>query len=140
MTPQEQNDTEYPLADRPFTAAFLTPLQTHNSIPDQYFGRGGFNYLVLPKQGLAVSLGARIEGIPAYDAIGDSMGFRRPGYTISIDPGMAWTYKKISLSVSVPVAAYRNRLQSAPEAALNRPPGDAAFADYSILASFNYRF
>jgi hypothetical protein len=29
---------------------------------------------------------------------------------------------------------------SAPEIALGRPGGDAAFADYSILASFTHRF
>jgi hypothetical protein len=140
MTPEEQNSTQYPLADLRGPAAFLTPLQTHNSVSDQYVGRGGFSYVVWPKQGLTVSMGARIEGIPIYDVIGGSKGFRRPGYTISVEPAVAWTHKKNSLSITTPVAVYRNRLQSAPEAALNRQPGDAAFADYSILANFTHRF
>ena len=84
--------------------------------------------------------GACIEGIPVYDAIGGSMGFRRPSYTISVEPSISWTYKNNTLSVYAPVAVYRNRERSAPEIALGRPGGDAAFADYSILASFTHRF
>ncbi len=140
LTPQEQNDTEFTLADIPRFAASLTPLRTHDSIPDDYFGRGGFSYTIWPAQGLTLSFGGRIEGVPAYDAIGDSMGFRRPGYTVSVEPGLSWSGKRNSLSITAPVAVYRNRERSAPEIALGVPGGDAAFADYSILASFSHRF
>jgi len=40
----KQNDAEFTLAYIPQFAARLTPLRTHDSIPDQYFGRGGFNH------------------------------------------------------------------------------------------------
>jgi hypothetical protein len=140
MSLEEQNGTEFTLADIPSFAAALTPLRTHDAIPDQYFGRGGLSYVVLPKYGLTVSLGGRIEGVPVYNALTDSMGFRRPGYTISVEPGISWTGKKNSLSIYAPVAVYRNRERSAPEIALGQPGGDAAFADYSILASYTHRF
>jgi len=135
IAPKEHNDTQSVMAD-------LMPPgpTTYNSISDQYFGRGGFSYLVWPTGGLTVSLGARIEGVPVYDAIGDSLGYRQPGYTISIEPGISWTGKRNSLSILAPVAAYRNRLRSAPEIALGRPVGEAGFADFSILASFSHRF
>ena len=136
ITPQEQNNTETPLGDNPFIPSLIR----HDSIPDQYFGRGGFSYVIWPKGGVTMSLGARIEGIPVYDAVGDSMGFRRPGYTISIEPGISWTGRKNSFSVYAPVAVYRIRERSAPEIALGVPGGDAAFADFSILASFTHRF
>jgi hypothetical protein len=136
ITPQEKNGTEFTLADRPGFPASIH----YDTIADQYLGRGGFNYVVWPKGGLSVSLGARIEGIPVYDAIGGSMGFRRPGYTISIEPGVSWTYKKNSVSILSPVALYRNRERSAPEIADGRPGGDAAFADYSILAVYSRLF
>jgi hypothetical protein len=138
MTPQEQNSTEYTVAD--LNPAFFTPLQKYNSIPDRYFGRGGLTYVAWVEQGITVSLGARIDGVPANDAIGGSNGFRRPGYAISIEPGLSWNYKKNSFSVTAPVAVYRNRTQSAPEAELGRPAGTAAFADYAIIASFSHRF
>jgi hypothetical protein len=112
----------------------------YDSIPDQYFGRGGFSYVLWPSQGLTLSLGGRIEGVPVYDAVGGSLGFRRPGYTVSIEPSISWTGKRNQFSIFAPVAVYRNRLQSAPEIALGMPGGDASFADYSILASFTHRF
>ena len=135
ITPQEQNHTQTTTGDlRPPSVV------TYDSITDQYFGRGGFTYVVWPEKGLSVSLGARIEGVPVYDAVGGSLGFRRPGYTISIEPGISWTGKKNSFAINTPVALYRNRERSAPEIYLGRAGGDAAFADYSILASFTHRF
>ena len=53
---------------------------TRMSIPDQYLARGGLSYTLLPDWGLAVSLGGRMEGVPAKDFFGDSDGFRRPGF------------------------------------------------------------
>lgn len=135
LTPEEQNDTETPLGDSPTTA----PNRKYGSIADQYFGRVGMSYTFWPEQGLTLSFGGRIEGIPAYDAVGDSMGFRRPGYTISVEPSIAWSFGRNVLAVYAPVAVYRNRERSAPEVALHRPRGDAAFADYSIIASFSRR-
>jgi hypothetical protein len=140
LTPGEQNDTEYTLADIPGVAAFLTPSQIYNSIADQYIGRGGFSYVIWPEQGLIVSLGARIDGVPANDAVGGSNGFRRSGYAVSIEPGVAWNHKRSNLSITAPVAVYRNRTQSAPEAELGRSPGNAAFADFAIQATYTYRF
>lgn len=136
MTPEEQNGT------RRTTANETDPVdvRSYNSIPDQYFGRGGFTYAILPRHGVNLSCGARIEGVPVYDAVGGSMGFRRPGYTISIEPGISWTDGRNSLSVNAPVAVYRNRERSAPEIALGRPGGDAAFADFSIMVSYTRRF
>jgi hypothetical protein len=140
LTPQEQNGTEYPLADLRSTAAYLTASQTHNSIPDQYLARVGFSQVLWASQGLAASLGCRLEGVAVDDLIGGSMGFRRPGYALSLEPGASWAYRGNSLAVTVPVAVYRNRQQSAPEAALDQLPGHAAFADVSVLARFTRRF
>jgi hypothetical protein len=90
---------------------------------------------VWPSQGLALSLGGRIEGVPPEDAIGDSEGRRRPGYAISIEPGISWTYKRTSLNVTAPVAIERNRQNN-----YQGRSGDAAFADFMILSSITYRF
>jgi hypothetical protein len=135
FAPKEHNNTQTVMAD-------LMPPgpMTLNSIGDQYFGRGGFSYLIWPEKGVTLSLGARIEGVPVYDVIGDSLGFRQPGYTISVEPGISWTGKKNSLSILAPVAAYRIRQRSAPEIELGRHTGEASFADFSILASFTHRF
>lgn len=135
INPKEHNDTQMVNADMMPRNAM-----TFNSISDQYFGRAGFSYAVWPAQGLNFSFGTRIEGVPVYDLIGGSLGYRQPGYTVSVEPGLVWSHGKNTLSVLTPVAMYRNRERSAAEDAMNRPGGDASFADYSILVSFSRRF
>jgi hypothetical protein len=137
LTPEGRTDVETPNGDK----IADTPGHTkYNSIPDQYLGRAGLSYEIWPSQGLAFTLGGRVEGVPAYDAIGSSLGFRRPGYVVSIEPGFTWMHKRHTLSTLFPVALYRNRVHSAAEIANGTGTGDAAFADYSILASYTYRF
>lgn len=141
FTPEEQSSTEFTIIDDPaYAARFASGTRSHNTIPDQYLGRLGFEYQLFPKAGLSVSLGGRMEGVPAYDVIGGSLGWRRPGYTISVEPGLSWMKNGNSFSVLAPVALYRNRERSAPEVQDNLARGDSAFADYSILASFSHRF
>ncbi|MDB6036860.1 MAG: hypothetical protein JWM99_701 [Verrucomicrobiales bacterium] len=110
------------------------------SIGDSYMGRTGLEYLVWPKHSLTFSLGGRIEGVPVHDLIGGAAGFRRPGYAVSIEPGIGIAYKTWYFSINTPVALYRNREQSIPDKASGNPGGDAAFADYVVLASLAKRF
>jgi hypothetical protein len=105
-----------------------------NSIWDAYVARLGVQYAIWPSQGLALSLGGRIEGVPPKDALGKTEGRRRPGYAISIEPGISWSYKRISFNVTTPVAIERYRQDY-----MGRR-GDAAFADFIILSSVTYRF
>ncbi|MEZ4958679.1 MAG: transporter [Saprospiraceae bacterium] len=109
------------------------------SVADQYAARLGFNYM--PLANLSLSAGGRIEGIPSEDLIGKSEGFRRPGYIISVEPGIVYVYKKAAFSLNVPIALFRNRVKSVSDKlATPQRHGDAAFADYLINASVSYRF
>lgn len=111
------------------------------SVSDFYLARVGVGTPIpfLEKYGFAVSCAGRIEGVPVRDAIGASDGFRRPGYSVSIEPGISWSWNGHTLGVSAPVAVYRNRQRSVPEdEATPQRHGDAAYADYSII--FNYTF
>ena len=116
------------------------PGETIQSIPDQYQGRLGLSYILWPKYGLSVSLGGRIEGVPVRDAIGESNGFRRPGFAISIEPGLALVYKRNIFSITTPVALYRDRQTSVADLQNGGKSGDAAFADYLITATIAHRF
>jgi len=107
------------------------------SVPDQYMARVGASYNFLRVQGLSVSGGGRIEGIPVYDLVGGSDAFRRPGYVISVEPGVGYAGKKTTWYLNVPVALSRNRTQSVTDKEMSKKTGtfrqgDAAFADYSI--------
>lgn len=120
------------------SATYLATPETQNSIGnsiwDAYVARAGLQYAIWPSQGLALSLGGRIEGVPPDDIIGHTAGRRRPGYAASIEPGVHWAYKAVSMNVTVPVALYRVRQNY-----LGRE-GDAAFADFIVLSSITFRF
>jgi hypothetical protein len=121
--------------------------------PDQYFARAGFMGSLLKSQNLILSVAGRFEGIPAYDAFGGQVAYRRPGYVIAVEYGVSYRSGKHSFGFFVPFNFVRNRIQSAADIARqnlensvidNESPkkhvqGDAAFADYSINLNYSYR-
>lgn len=115
------------------------------SVPDQYMARAGLNWNISHKLGLNLFAGGRLEGIPGKDLIGGRGGVRRPGYVLSVEPGIDWMRGHHDVNISIPWALYRNRTQSATdremEAQLSTPRhGDAAFADHMINLSWSSRF
>ncbi|WP_345266415.1 hypothetical protein [Nibrella viscosa] len=112
------------------------------SVADQFAARVGFSQSVSAIPGLALMLGGRVEGVPAYDVFGGSKGFRRPGYIISVEPGVAYMKGKYSAALTVPIALYRNRIKSYADRLdpQGLRHGDAAFADYLVSASFSRWF
>lgn len=109
------------------------------SVSDQYLFRGGAGYPVPRIKGLAASIGLRMEGVPVRDLIGKSLGFRRPGYALSIDPGLLYARGLYTFSINGPWAIRRNRRRSVPDITRGAH-GDAAFADYTILFGLSRRF
>ncbi|HUS05253.1 MAG TPA: hypothetical protein VMZ52_03100 [Bryobacteraceae bacterium] len=109
------------------------------SVADQYLYRGGISHAVPKVRGMALSLGGRMEGVPVRDAFGKSDGFRRPGYAISIDPGLLFVKGSYMFSCNIPWALERNRKRSVADYQ-NHTRGDAAFADYSLMVSLSRRF
>ena len=110
------------------------------SIADQYLARGGVAFPMPKVAGMTFSGGLRLEGVPVRDVIGGDTGFRRPGIAVSIEPAVNVIVKgKNAVTVAVPVAIYRNRFQSVPDKARGAH-GDAAFADYLVMAGYSRRF
>jgi hypothetical protein len=109
------------------------------SVADQYLARVGVSVPVPKKRNWTVSLFGRIEGVPARDLLGKSDGFRRPGYAISIEPGVIYRRARDVWSLSVPIAVKRNRVRSVPDIQDGRH-GDAAFADYLITLGYSHIF
>lgn len=121
------------------------PYEAIMSIGDTYLGRVGMDYVVMPSWGLSLSLGGRIEGVPVHDLTGGSEGFRRPGFAIAVEPGVGLSRGTWMFGVTTPVALYRNREVSVPDqqfsAATGVPRhGDAAFADFVVVATVSKRF
>ncbi len=140
-SPREQNGTSTARGGAPSQSSILYGSSTM-SVPDQYMLRGGINFSA---KNLAISLGVRDECLPVHDLIGKSGGFRRPGYIISAEPGLNYSFKKLDLYAYVPIAMVRNRTQSVPDKIKTQmtgvySQGDAAFADYTINVGFTARF
>ncbi|MCW3118596.1 MAG: hypothetical protein JWM28_2678, partial [Chitinophagaceae bacterium] len=111
FNPKESNGT--------FKSAPKAGLEGYNiyACPDQYFGRAGFMTSVLKDKSLTFSLAGRFEGIPAYDAFGGQVAYRRPGYVVAIESGISYRSGQHSLSLFVPYNFIKNRIQSAADIA-----------------------
>jgi len=109
------------------------------SVSDQYLFRGGVARPIPKLRGLTATFGGRIEGVPVRDAFGKSNGFRRPGYAISVDPGLMYARGPHTYSFNFSWALERNRRKSVTDI-VNGTHGDAAFADYVLSFGFSRRF
>ena len=133
INPREQNGTSTARGGTTSPSAIRYGSSTM-SVPDQYMVRAGVNYSL---RQLSFSAGVRREGIPSSDLIGGNSGFRRPGYVVAAEPGISYSFKKLSIFTTVPFAIKRNRTQSYADKSQTEITGvyrhgDAAFADYSV--------
>ncbi|HEY0678602.1 MAG TPA: hypothetical protein VGD17_09960 [Chitinophagaceae bacterium] len=141
LNPREQNGTSTSRGG-PLSSTAILYNTTTMSVPDQFMARvgGNFNF-----NKFGASAGVRVEGIPSEDLVGGSGGFRRPGYVVSIEPGLSYTFKKATAFLTVPVAIKRNRTQSVADKLRTAATGvyahgDAAFADYLVNLGVSFKF
>ena len=118
--------------------ALSQPLTAYNAIQDQYLMEAGVAHPISAVKGLTLTFGPRMEGVPARDIWGNNLGFRRPGFAISAEPGFVYSNGRNMFQFSVGKAIYRDRTKSVPDDRLGTH-GDAAFDDYVWLASYTYR-
>lgn len=109
------------------------------SIADQYLLRLGLGAAIPAVPGLGVSLGGRWDGVPVRDLVGSSWEFRRPGYTIALDPGVSYAWDRHVVTFNLPWALYRTRLVSVTNER-DGTKGDAAFADSMISVGYTTTF
>ncbi|MGA8939579.1 MAG: hypothetical protein WB439_10475 [Acidobacteriaceae bacterium] len=122
------------------TLSTTTPLDNYDSIADQYLLEAGIEFPIQHVKGLAVTVGPRWEGVPAYNLFPVSNdGFRRPGYAVSFGPGLEYARNNNILNIGIDKALHRDRTSSYPDT-VYQSHGDAAFAQYVWLASYTHRF
>ena len=105
------------------------------SVPDSYSARAGANFTV---KKFIFWMGARMEGQPTYDLIGESNGSRRAGYTISVEPGVNYQIKRTTLYLFVPLTVQRKTQQTVPDKERSAITGTyfvspGGFTDYMIF-------
>jgi hypothetical protein len=121
------------------TYTATTPGARALSVPDQYLFRGGLAYSVPKLRGISVSIAGRDEGVPARDLIGREDGFRRPGYGVSIEPGLEFARGRNIWSFSYAITVRRDRTRSVQDVAAGTH-GDAAFADGVLIIGYSRSF
>jgi hypothetical protein len=141
INPREQNGVSTARGGTP-SADAVKYGTTVMSVPDQWMVRAGASATL---HGFTVSAGIRKECQPAEDLIGGSMGFRRPGYIVSFEPGLNYQFKKVTVYSYVPIAIKRNRIQSVADMLKTQATGihaqgDAAFADYLVNIGCAFKF
>jgi hypothetical protein len=122
------------------TLSNTTPLNNYVSISDQYLLEAGILVPVSHIKGLSLTAGPRDEGVPAYNLFPVSNdGFRRPGYAVTVGPGVEYVRGSNLVTAGVYKAIHRDRTVSYPDSVYGQH-GDAAFAQYVWLASWTHRF
>jgi hypothetical protein len=104
-----------------------------NSVPDQYVARLGASVQVW--KGFSASLAWRIEGLPRYDLLGDSNGFRRPGKAMFVEPGVSYSKNGQTFTFNVPLGYFYHRY---PDPNTDRE-GDATFPRHIFLTSYSLK-
>jgi hypothetical protein len=105
------------------------------SVYDVYHARAGLGYAVWPEQGLSVNLGVRVDGIPVRDVVGKDGGFRAPGYTTYLDPGLALSSGAGVFTLNIPV-----RLHGEFKPNVNGDGDRGDLASYLIFLGYAHRF
>jgi hypothetical protein len=127
LTPREQTAVASPLSGVPL------------SVPDVYSFRTGISGPLSRKRRISASLGPRIDGIPLRDLAGGSNGFRRPGYSLYIDPGLAITIGRSTWTANVPLRVHQDFQRS--QADIDRgSAGGGDLARYLLLVGYTVRF
>jgi len=127
LTPREQTSVASPLAGVPL------------SVPDVYAVRVGSSFIVSAKRGITASFGPRLDGIPLRDRVGGNAGFRRPGYSLYVEPGVTLTRRAGDFTLSVPIRVHQDFQRSLVDIQMNKA-GGGDLARYLILAGYSRRF
>jgi hypothetical protein len=127
LTPREKTGVASPLAGAPL------------SVPDVYSFRSGISTALWREHRISASLGPRIDGIPLRDFVGGSSGFRRPGYSLYLDPGIVVTAKRSTWSINVPLRVHQDFRRSLADFERGAA-GGGDLAKYLLLIGYTVRF
>jgi hypothetical protein len=141
ISPREHNGVLFTQGGGPPPNPSPSTIHYENSVPDVYSLRVGMNYDL---EHWGFSLGLRDEGVPVHDLVGGSNGARRPGYNVSVEPGIVYNWDKISIYTYVPVFIAHEIKMSVPDQMKSEyqttpvvAPGGAG--DYLLFIGIQFR-
>ena len=141
INPREQNGTAYTFGKTP-TPVQLKAGSVETSVPDVFSIRAGA-YINVSK--FSFSAGIRDEGSPVYDLIGGSNGLRRAGHNLSVEPGVVYKMKKVTLYAYAPIIIDRRIKQNVPDKKITEitgtyTVGTGGSPNYVFFAGISIKF
>jgi len=134
FNPKDQNDTYSPPALlNPVGPQNVAEVQRYNTVSDSYLIRAGAGFGVPKVKGLSATVATRLEGVPVNDAFGKTTGFRRPGFFVTIEPGVVYSHGNATFYLNVPLRVAQNVKKSLGFAR------DSTFADQLLLVGTTVR-
>ena len=140
INPTDINGTQF-TAGRP-QAPFMALLGAYDvSVPDVYSLRAGIDVNL---RNWAFSAGLRDEGAPVRDLIGKSDGIRRPGYTLSAEPGVLYKFRRATVYGYVPFLLSHEIKQNVIDKAIQEKTGvytssTGGSGDYQIFLGVQFQ-
>ena len=88
------------------------PLATPENVryltaPDSYQFSGGISTAVPRLKGISLSIGGQVAGVPVYNVLTGTSGYRQPGYVVTLTPGLAWEAGYATYYITVPVRMHQ---------------------------------
>jgi hypothetical protein len=134
FNPKDQNETLSPPALlNPVGPQAVAAVQRYNTVSDSYLVRGGIGVAIPKVTGLSATVATRIEGVPVTDLLGETAGFRRPGYFVTIEPGVVFSSGPAVFFLNVPLRVHQDVKPSLGF------PRDSTFADHLVLVGTSFR-
>jgi hypothetical protein len=131
VSPRVQSDVPSPIPGTP---------TVYLAVPDVYSARAGLGFALSSAHGVSASLGGRIDGIPQGDLVGGiDSAFRRPGYSVYLDPGLTFRHSGDEVTLGVPLRV----LQDFQRSAIDRQRGFVGggdLAEYLVFVGYSRRF
>lgn len=130
----------------PISTSLLTQNSLVNSVPDSYSLRAGAiipspfkdNKYLKPFSGL---IAYRWDGSPQRDFIGNSNGFRQPGFFMAVELGLFYQNKRHLLQATTPISFLRYAsFNSGGELQGSPAPRTTAFSPASVNVRYTYYF
>lgn len=74
-----------------------------NTVSNSYLARSGVGPAVPGVRGPSAAVATRLEGVPVEAVFGAAAGFRRPGLSVTVEPGAVFARGRGSVFASVPI-------------------------------------
>jgi hypothetical protein len=112
------------------------------TVADVYSMRAGATFNLTK---WAFSMGLRDEGTPVNDLIGSSLGVRRAGYTVSVEPGVIYKLKNAAIYAYVPYIVAHSITQNNVDKNISKITGaytvsPGGSGDYQVFLGIQFMF